>query len=70
MKMEKMEEIHNNHVNGNIRDFWAQVKRLSKRQLIEFLWYLTNDAQVKPNDAFTMCIKAFEDENRIDPTGY
>jgi hypothetical protein len=70
MRTEKAEEIYNNHVNGNIRDFWAQVKRLSKKELIEFLYYLLDDAQVTPKDALTMCMKAFEDENRIDPTGY
>ena len=36
MKIEKYEKIFNNFINGNLSDFRKQIKKLSKKELLEF----------------------------------
>ena len=41
----KFEDIYNNCINGNLRDFQNQVNKLSKKQLFNFFIFL-QDSQV------------------------
>jgi hypothetical protein len=40
LKTTKAEEILNNYINGNISDFKEQIRKLSKGQLFDFVYYV------------------------------
>jgi len=42
LKDEKLEEIFNNYVNGNLTDFYNDIKKLNKLQLLIIVYYYTN----------------------------
>lgn len=47
MEQEKISELYDLRINGTISDFKKQFRKLSKKELVEFLYYCIEIAQRK-----------------------
>lgn len=60
MKTEKAEKIWNNHLNGNLLEFKQQIKKLTKIELLDFIWFLYDNNFFNNKEALYTIRKALE----------
>ena len=58
MNRQKAEDLYNLRENGNITEFNKAVKRLSKSELLDFVYYTTKE--INNNEYFYYIRKALE----------
>jgi hypothetical protein len=57
MKLEKAEELYETYLNGNITVFKTELNKLTKKELLDFAYYV-NTAN---GDGLYLCTKYLED---------
>ena len=57
---EKQQVLINNYINGNISNFKADLNKLSKKGLIDFVYNVQEQSIFEANEILSICFKYLE----------